>query len=95
MMRLYPGILSTSCMRAHPWLHNGWLVCDQPTMIPKYTKMMTGDVNSAFRHIPIHADSVGRFAGTVPELGILVIDLCCPFGWTDSPGYYWVGGAAI
>ncbi|KAJ8554880.1 hypothetical protein ON010_g9603 [Phytophthora cinnamomi] len=58
-------------------------------------KMMTGDVNTAFRNIPIHADHVIRFAGTIPELVILIIDLCCPFGRTDSPGYYWVAGAAI
>ncbi|KAJ8519817.1 hypothetical protein ON010_g18032 [Phytophthora cinnamomi] len=58
-------------------------------------KMMTGDVNTAFRHIPIHADHVGRFAGTIPELGVLIIDLCRPFGWTNSPGYCWVAGAAI
>lgn len=62
------------------------------------TQMMTGDVkdvNAAFRHIPIQSDYVGRFSGCVPELGILVIDLSCPFGWTDAPGYYWVAGAAI
>ncbi|POM62878.1 hypothetical protein PHPALM_27907 [Phytophthora palmivora] len=29
------------------------------------TRIMTGDVNSAFRYIPIHTDSVGRFSGTI------------------------------
>ncbi|OWZ07256.1 hypothetical protein PHMEG_00020372 [Phytophthora megakarya] len=42
---------------------------------------MTGDVNGAFRNIPVSAYHVGRFAGTIPELRIFVIDLCCPFGW--------------
>lgn len=43
----------------------------------------------------LYADSVGRFAGTIPELGILVIYLACPFGWTESPACYWVAGGAI
>lgn len=49
----------------------------------------------AFRHVPIAAEHVGRFAGTIPELNILVIDLYCPFGWTNSPAEYWVAGGAI
>ncbi|KAJ8556596.1 hypothetical protein ON010_g9370 [Phytophthora cinnamomi] len=36
-----------------------------------------------------------QFAGTIPGLGILVIDLCCPFGWKNSPSSYWIAGAAI
>ncbi|KAF1324822.1 hypothetical protein FI667_g9648, partial [Globisporangium splendens] len=62
---------------------------------PGQAKIMCGDVSGAFRHIHIHADHVGRFAGTIPELGILVIDLSCPFGWTRSPAEYWVAGGAI
>ncbi|ETN14855.1 hypothetical protein PPTG_07106 [Phytophthora nicotianae INRA-310] len=62
---------------------------------PGITKLMSGDVAGAFRHIAIHAGYVGRFAGTIPELGILVVDLCCPFGWTLSPQHYWTAGAAI
>lgn len=58
-------------------------------------KFMSGDVASAFRHIPINAEFVQYFAGTVPELGILVIDLCCPFGWCNSPAEYWIAGSAI
>ncbi|KAG6955657.1 hypothetical protein JG687_00011068 [Phytophthora cactorum] len=57
--------------------------------------MMTGDVARAFRNVPLAASAVGRFAGSVPELEIMVIDLVCPFGWTNSPAYYWVAGAAI
>ncbi|KAG6951701.1 hypothetical protein JG688_00013612 [Phytophthora aleatoria] len=52
---------------------------------PGITKLMPGDVAGAFRHLCIHADHVGRFAATIPEPGLLVIDLCCPFGWTMSP----------
>lgn len=62
---------------------------------PGIAKLMSGDVAGAFRHLAIHADHVGRFAGTIPEFGLLIIDLCCPFGWTLSPQHYWTGGAAI
>ena len=62
---------------------------------PGRTKMLTGDVSGAFKLCPLHADHVGRFAGTIPDLGILVIDLTCPFGWTGSPGHYWVAGKGI
>ena len=58
-------------------------------------KMLTGDVSGAFKHVPLHADHVQYFAGTIPELGVLVIDLCCPFGWTDSPALYWIAGSLI
>lgn len=62
---------------------------------PDLVRMMSGDVSGAFRHTPVHADHIGRFAGTIPELGILVIDLCCPFGWTNSPAEYWIADGAI
>ena len=64
-------------------------------LFPNQTEMMTGDVTGAFKHIPLHANHVGRFAGTIPELGVLIIDLTCPFGWKDSPGHYWVAGEGI
>ncbi|ETI55643.1 hypothetical protein F443_01689 [Phytophthora nicotianae P1569] len=57
--------------------------------------MSTGDVAGAFRNIPVAAEAAGRFSGTIPELGILVVDLACPFGWTDSPRQYWAAGGAI
>jgi hypothetical protein len=41
------------------------------------------------------AKHVGRFAKTIPELGILIVDLCCPFAWKNSPSSYWIAGAAI
>lgn len=43
-----------------------------------------GDVAGAFRHIPFHGDAVGCFAGIVPELNVLVVNLSLPFGWTNS-----------
>ncbi|ETM01899.1 hypothetical protein L917_01555, partial [Phytophthora nicotianae] len=58
-------------------------------------RMSTGDVAGAFRNIPVAAEAAGRFSGTIPELGILVVDLACPFGWTDSPRQYWAAGGAI
>ncbi|EGZ20813.1 hypothetical protein PHYSODRAFT_489139 [Phytophthora sojae] len=70
-------------------------ILDVDEVFPKLQQMMTGDVNGAFRNIPVSADNVGRFAGTIPELGILVIDLCRPFDWSNSPVSYWVAGAAI
>ncbi|EGZ11850.1 hypothetical protein PHYSODRAFT_517489 [Phytophthora sojae] len=70
-------------------------ILDVDEVFPKLQQMMTGDVNGAFRNIPVSADNIDRFAGTIPELGILVIDLCCPFGWSNSPVSYWVAGAAI
>ncbi|KUF90420.1 hypothetical protein AM588_10002904 [Phytophthora nicotianae] len=70
-------------------------VLDVASEHPDQQHLMTGDVNGAFRHIPIAAEVVGRFAGTIPELGILVIDLYCPFGWKKLPSSYWVAGAAI
>jgi hypothetical protein len=57
--------------------------------------VMAGDVASAFRHVGIHSQSVYLFGGIVPELGLLVIDLFCPFGWTGSPSCYEVFGGAI
>jgi len=62
---------------------------------PGLAHLMSGDVNGAFRHIPLHADHCGKFAGTIPELGVLVVDLCCPFGWRNSPASYAIAGGAI
>lgn len=70
-------------------------IMDVAGAFPTLQRMMTGDVNGAFRNIPMSADHVGRFAGTIPELGILIVDLCCPFGWKNSPSSYWIAGAAI
>ncbi|OWZ20801.1 Cleavage induced protein [Phytophthora megakarya] len=62
---------------------------------PGMACMMSGDVRGAFRHIPIHADHCCKFAGTIPELRVLVVDLCCPFGWRNSPASYAIARGAI
>ncbi|KAE9280210.1 hypothetical protein PR003_g28022, partial [Phytophthora rubi] len=70
-------------------------ILEVQAQFPQLVKMLSGDVAGAFRNIPIHADHVGRFSGVIRELGILVIDLSCPFGWSDSPRQYWIAGNAI
>lgn len=56
---------------------------------PTLKRTMTGNVNGAVR---MSFDHVGRFGGTIPELGILVVDLCYP---ENSLSSYWVSGTAI
>ncbi|OWZ10179.1 hypothetical protein PHMEG_00017010 [Phytophthora megakarya] len=56
---------------------------------------MTGDVAAAFRNVSIHSDSVRWFGGLIEEEQVLILELCCPFGWTGSPGYYEIVGGAI
>ncbi|EGZ04988.1 hypothetical protein PHYSODRAFT_414466, partial [Phytophthora sojae] len=67
-------------------------ILDVEQEFPGLARMATGDVAGAFRNIPLAAEAACRFAGTLPELGILVIDLSCPFGWSDSPRQYWSAG---
>ncbi|POM81695.1 Hypothetical protein PHPALM_298 [Phytophthora palmivora] len=55
--------------------------------------MMLGDVSGAFRHIPIHTDSVHKFAFVFDKF--LVIDLSCGFGWCGSPAIYSIAGVII
>lgn len=62
---------------------------------PGRTRMMSGDASGAFRHIPHNADHVGRFAGTVPELGILVIDLAPSDGRTHPQSIRWLARLSI
>ncbi|KAK1942617.1 hypothetical protein P3T76_006116 [Phytophthora citrophthora] len=54
---------------------------------------MLGDVSGAFRHIPVHADSVHMFVFVFENL--LVIDLACGFGWCGSPAFYSLAGKII
>ncbi|EGZ21530.1 hypothetical protein PHYSODRAFT_329463 [Phytophthora sojae] len=65
------------------------------THCPGLARRMSGDVSGAFRHIPLHDDHCGHFSGTIPELGVLIVDLCCPFGWRNSPAAYAIAGGAI
>lgn len=57
--------------------------------------LQASNVNSAFRNISIHSDSVQLFAGVIPEVNALVIDLSPPFGWTGLPGEYEIFGGAV
>ncbi|OWZ03695.1 Cleavage induced protein, partial [Phytophthora megakarya] len=59
---------------------------------PGRTRMMSGDVSGAFHHIPLHA---GQVCWYVTQLGVLVVDLCCPFEWRNSQAAYATAGAAI
>ncbi|OWZ13027.1 LOW QUALITY PROTEIN: Cleavage induced protein [Phytophthora megakarya] len=44
------------------------------------SRMMSGDGSRAFCHTRLHAVHCCKFAGTIFEFGVLVVDLCCPFG---------------
>ncbi len=57
--------------------------------------MMTGDVAGAFHNIALAASFCGSYAGNIPELSFIVINLWLPFGWTDSRANYWLAGLAI
>jgi hypothetical protein len=57
--------------------------------------MMTGDVAGAFRHVPFNCWFCGYFSGYIPELDLIVVNLCLPFGWTGSPVHYSIAGQAI
>lgn len=65
------------------------------TSYPDDVVMMTGDVAGAFRHIPFNCRFCGYFSGYIPELDIIVVNLCLPFGWTGSPVHYSIAGQAI
>ncbi|OWZ18828.1 hypothetical protein PHMEG_0007014 [Phytophthora megakarya] len=58
-------------------------------------EVMAGDVAAASRNVSTHSDSVRWFGGLIEEEQVLILELCCPFGWTGSPGYYEIVGGAI
>jgi hypothetical protein len=62
---------------------------------PDDAVMMTGDVAGAFRHVPFNCWFCGYFSGYIPELDMIVVNLCLPFGWTGSPVHYSIAGQAI
>ena len=51
---------------------------------PGEAVMMTGDVSGAFRNVPFAAAACGSFAGYIPQLDIVIVNLSLSFGWTDS-----------
>jgi hypothetical protein len=57
--------------------------------------MMNGDVAGAFRHAPFNCWFCDNFSGYIPELDLIVVNLCLPFGWTGSPVHYSIAGQAI
>lgn len=57
--------------------------------------LLKGDVRGAFRHLHHAAGDVGWMGACFPDLGVGVIDLAAPFGWTGSPAFYGVFGRAI
>ncbi|GMF51674.1 unnamed protein product [Phytophthora fragariaefolia] len=58
-------------------------------------KIMKGDVTGAFRHLMLASEHVRWMAATIQELGVLIIDMLAPFGWTSSPAFYGAFGGAI
>ncbi|OWZ05309.1 hypothetical protein PHMEG_00022623 [Phytophthora megakarya] len=58
-------------------------------------EVMAGDVTAASRNVSIHSDSVRWFGGLIEEEQVLILDLCCPFGWAGSPGHYEIVRGAI
>ncbi|GMF58717.1 unnamed protein product [Phytophthora fragariaefolia] len=48
-------------------------------------RILKGDVKGDFRHLRTRANPVFRMAAFIKKLGILVIDLAAPFGWSGSP----------
>ena len=68
---------------------------EESARYPDDVVMMTGDVAGAFRHVPFNCWFCGYFSGYIPELDIIVVNLCLPFGWTGSPVHYSIAGQAI
>ncbi|KAE9016061.1 hypothetical protein PR003_g8694 [Phytophthora rubi] len=57
--------------------------------------IMKGDVKGAFRHLMVASEHVHWMAATIPELGVLVVDMSALFGWTSTPAFYGAFGGAI
>ncbi|RQM30617.1 hypothetical protein B5M09_012150 [Aphanomyces astaci] len=47
-----------------------------------------GDVASAYRHLSASCPDASWFGLTVPEAGVIGIDMSAPFGWCGSPNVY-------
>ena len=56
---------------------------------------MSADIDSAFRQIPLSADSVKCFASRIPGTSLLFLPFDLVFGWTSSPGYFAVFAKAV
>lgn len=58
-------------------------------------EIMKGDVKGAFRHLRGASRHVGWMGALLQQLGVLVIDLSAPFGWSASPTFYGAVGGSI
>jgi hypothetical protein len=57
--------------------------------------MITDDVACTFHHVPFICWFCGYFSGYIPELDIIVVNQCLPFGRTGSTVHYSIAGQAI
>ena len=71
------------------------LEIEHESACPDKAMLMTGDVSIFFRNVPLAADSCGKFSLYLVDLDISLVNLSLPFGWTDSPAFYWLAGQAI
>jgi hypothetical protein len=62
---------------------------------PEDAVMMTCDAAGAFRHVPFNCWFCDYFSGYIPELDLIAVNLCSPFGWTGSPVHFSIAGQAI
>ncbi|OWZ03855.1 LOW QUALITY PROTEIN: hypothetical protein PHMEG_00024344 [Phytophthora megakarya] len=58
-------------------------------------RILKGDVKGAFRHLRTQENQVFHMADYIPKLGIVIIDMATPFGWSGSPPCYALFGRAI
>ena len=56
---------------------------------------MGADIDSAFKHVPKHADSVQYFAVVIPGTSLLWLSFNLDFGWKGSPGYFALFAKAV
>ena len=68
---------------------------EQPEQEPIRIMEMSADIDSAFRQIPLSADSVKCFASRIPGKSLLFLPFDLVFGWTSSPGYFAVFAKAV
>ncbi|RHY49202.1 hypothetical protein DYB34_008324 [Aphanomyces astaci] len=54
-----------------------------------------GDVASAYRHLSASCSDASWLGLTVPEAGVIGIDMSAPFGWCGSPNVYCAFGNGI
>jgi hypothetical protein len=69
-------------------IHHDWAThiaqwgLEAASRYPENVVMITGDVAGAFRHVPFNYWFCGYFSSYIPELDLIVVNLCLPFGWS-------------